>query len=77
MKLDVFKKRINQQEPSDADKSTGPVIPDGLLKKCNFCKWILTCKIKNIRYVNIFTFKKMKYIISHVKIPAFCSLIIF
>ena len=38
MKLDVFKKRINQQEPSDADKSTGPVIPDGLLKKCNFCK---------------------------------------
>ena len=38
MKLDVFKKRINQQEPSDADKSTGPVIPEGLLKKCNFCK---------------------------------------
>ena len=38
MKLDVFKKRINQQEPSDAEKSTGPVIPEGLLKKCNFCK---------------------------------------
>ena len=38
MKLDVFKKRINQQEPSDTDKSTGPVIPEGLLKKCNFCK---------------------------------------
>ena len=38
MKLDVFKKRINQQEPSDTDKSSGPVIPEGLLKKCNFCK---------------------------------------
>ncbi len=39
MKLDnVFKKKINQQEIIDENGSTGPVIPDGLLRKCNFCK---------------------------------------
>ena len=39
MKLDnVFKKKINQQEITEENGSTGPVIPDGLLRKCNFCK---------------------------------------
>ena len=39
MKLDnVFKKRINQIKDSDAENSNGPVIPDGLLRKCNICK---------------------------------------
>ena len=39
MKLDnVFKKKINQQEIPEENGSTGPVIPDGLLRKCNFCK---------------------------------------
>lgn len=39
MKLDnVFKKKINQQEKMQEKTDSGPVIPEGLLKKCNLCK---------------------------------------
>ena len=39
MRLDnVFKKKINQQEDIKTKGNAGPVIPEGLLKKCNICK---------------------------------------